>query len=377
MRKLGAFAAIALAATLWSSCTTKNANETQFAFHLEQQGKYAVQFRDALGEFVVVDTLEIKGQDLFAVAFDTTRLLSFVPVEGELPVIHAVVGPNASKLNIDAEGMISGNDENNWLGTQRKMQLDLIAFIDSLDRIRMTYEDSSTFNGLESLNTAFVNYADAYRQRILDSLSVRPERLSNLLTLYHRIGREPVVEYSEDKLVLLNVLKSLQERYPTSPDQLAFSTQMKEYAEAIAFTDRVMAAEETFQPGATFPELYLEDPYGQSIHIQENTLGYRVVAVWASWCLECRAELMAAKKAGRNFSNWTFLSLDGLPQQRNAQLDWISAINEDALGGLHLSDLGGQRSAIITSLGIRELPVYFVVEDGKITQRTQSLGALE
>lgn len=377
MRKLFGLAALVLAANLWTSCTSKNTNETQFSFQLDEVGKYAVQFRDALGDFVVVDTLEIKGQDHFAVAFDTTRLLSFVPVEGELPVVHAVVGPNAAALNINAEGMISGNDENNWLGAQRNMQLDLIAFIDSLDRIRMTYEDSSTFNGLESLNTAFINYADAYRQRILDSLGARPERLSNLLTLYHRIGREPVVEYSEDKLVLLNVLKSLQERYPTSPDQLAFSAQMKEYAEAIAFTDRVMAAEEKYQPGATFPELYLEDPYGQSNHIQENTLGYRVVAVWASWCVECRAELMAAKKAGHDFSNWTFLSLDGLPQQRNPQSDWISAINEDALGGFHLSDLGGQRSSIITALGIRELPVYFVVEDGKITQRTQSLGALK
>ena len=85
------------------------------------------------------------------------------------------------------------------------MQLDLIALIDSLDAIKSTYKDSTTFNGLRSIDSVFFAYADGYRQRILDSLVAAPGRLSNLMTVYHRIGQNPVLEYGVDREVLRGV----------------------------------------------------------------------------------------------------------------------------------------------------------------------------
>jgi hypothetical protein len=73
---------------------------------------------------------------------------------------------------------------------------------------------------------------------------------------------------------------------------------------------------------------------------------------------------------------WIYLSIDGLPQQRSPLAEWYGALQEDKLGGTHLSDLMGSRSRIISGLGITELPVYFKVKDGVITARSSSIQTL-
>ena len=356
------------------SCTPEPKG-TQFLFALETTGTYSVQMRDEVGEFIVLDTLELKGNDAFMVQFDTARIISFLPLKGELPVIHAVVGPNSKQLTISKDGFISGDAENNWLGAQRKMQLDLIDYTDSMDAIKSTYVDSNTFVGLEALNNAYYAYADGYRQRILDSLQQHPERLSNLLTIYHRIGQQPALDYAVDGELLQGMYQKLQNAYPGSPDVTTYAMWLGKYEEMLAFTAEVEAAEAKFQPGHPFPELKLETPEVQSVHIKRMSLEDQTIAVWASWCSGCRNELRMTADQGRQ-EEWIYLSIDGLPQQRSPLAEWYGALQEDKLGGTHLSDLMGSRSRIISGLGITELPVYFKVKDGVITDRSSSIETL-
>ena len=371
MKKALVFAALGALTACWGPEESK---ETQLTFDLSTTGSYAVQFRLSDGTFEIIDTLDIQGKDLFAIAFDTTRTLSFVPIEGELPVVHAIIGPQGGQLHISKEGIISGDAENNWLGAQRQMQLDLIGFIDSLDQVRSGFADSTTFAGLPRLDSAFFAYADAYRARLLDTLEQRPGLLANLLTIYHRIGQEPVVDYSVDSAALKNVLLATRATYPGNADHVAFGKQLEEYDEALRFTRAVVDAEAKFQPGMWFPELTLYDRQNELTNVPRTRLDDHIVAVWASWCVPCRSELKAALRSGENLENWLLLSIDGLDQQRNPYAEWNEAINMDALGGAtHLSDLKGQRSAIISGLGVRQLPLYFRVQDGRITARSNNL----
>ena len=94
---------------------------TLIKFELNKKGSYAIQYREADGTFTVMDSLEILGGDVFEVSFDTLQMISFLPIQGELPVVHAVIGPNTGELIVDSEGFISGDEENNWLGVQRSM----------------------------------------------------------------------------------------------------------------------------------------------------------------------------------------------------------------------------------------------------------------
>lgn len=372
MRKL---ALLGVLLGLLASCDSNSYEGTRITFELAQTGKYSVQMRDDSGEFEVIDTLEILGNDVFTVKFDTARIVSFLPLEGELPVVHAVVSPESKSLIINREGLISGDPENNWLGAQRKMQLDLIAFTDSMDAIRSTYADSATFEGITALNEAFLAYGDAYRQRILDTLTLHPEYLSNLLTVYHRNGQQPILNYQIDRELLQNVYSKLNAKHPGSPDVITYAMWLAKYEEMLNFTRKVKEAAAKFQPGHPFPELTLETPQGKEMTIKKMSLKDNVVAIWASWCTGCRNELIATRNKGAK-ENWIYLSIDGLPSQRSPLADWYNAIKTDELGGIHLSDLKGGRSAIISGLGIEGLPVYFKVEDGIITQRLTSTEGL-
>ena len=349
---------------------------TQFLFALETPGTYSVQMRDDVGEFITIDTLELLGNDAFTVQFDTARIISFLPIEGNLPVVHAVVGPEHAQLSISQAGFISGDAENNWLGAQRKMQLDLLAYTDSMDALKSNYIDSTTFMGLEALNSAYYAYADAYRQRILDSLTTHPERLSNLLTIYHRVGQKSVLDYAVDRALLQRMYQQLRTSYPGSPDVTTYAMWLAKYEEMLDFTKAVEAAEAKFQPGHPFPELKLETPEGQSVHLKRMSLDDHIVAIWASWCSGCRNELRATADQGKN-EDWIYLSIDGLPQQRSPLAEWYDAIKQDELGGMHLSDLMGSRSTIISGLGITEIPVYFRVKEGIIVSRSASIESLD
>lgn len=375
MRRSFKFFAPLIAGALLLACSSEK-EPSLVAFDLEETGSYGVQLRNADGTFTTVDTLDIVGNDVFEIGFDTTRMVSFLPVSGELPVVHAIIGPETKTLRISADGYISGDRENDWLGAQRKMQLDLIGLIDSLDQVRLTYEDSSTFNGLERLDSVFFNYANNYRQRMLDSLEQAPELLANLMIIYHRIGQKPVVDYMVDRELFLAADSALQLAHAGSDDVAAFSMWVDEFEESYQFTKKVEDAAIKFTEGSPFPELILEDPQGNLTHIEKMSLENEVVAIWASWCTPCRSELKRQSLEG-TFHGWTLLSIDGLPQQRSPLGEWYEAIQQDGLSGArHLSDLGGQRSKIIATLGVDQLPLYFKVENGIITKRVSSISEL-
>lgn len=376
LRRLSLYSVLLLGLTLWNACTPESGVST-IHFEGEQTGSYSVQLRNADGTFTIVDTLEIQGNDVFEVGFDTTRMVSFVPFEGELPVVHAVVGPTTKELSVNRDGFLSGDTENNWLGAQRKMQLDLLEFIDSLDVIRATYQDSSTFKGLQSLDSAFYQYAESYRKRVLDTLASRPELLANMMVVYHRIGQNPVVDYIVDRNLFLAAREALERTYRGSPDVAAFGLWVDEFEESYQFSLGVKQAAIKFIPGHPFPEFTLETPEGKLVHLPKLGLENDIVAVWASWCNECRRELKGYAQ-NHSLSNMTLLSIDGLPQQRSPLGEWYDAIQQDQLqSGRHLSDLKGSRSAIISTLGVDELPLYFKVEQGIITQRVARLADLD
>jgi|SaaInl5LU_22_DNA_1037371.scaffolds.fasta_scaffold15431_3 hypothetical protein len=376
LKKLLLWSAPFVAMSLLSSCSTQEVPST-ITFEGDVSGAYSIQLRNADGTFSVVDTLEILGDDVFEISFDTTRMVSFLPITGELPVVHAVVGPSTTKLTVNEEGYISGDAENNWLGAQREMQLDLIAFIERLDAIRETYTDSTTFNGLQALDSSFYAYAEQYRSRILDTLTSKPELLSNMMLVYHRIGQNPVVDYIVDRELFIAARKALEKAYPGSDDVAAFGVWVDGFEESYQFSLQVKEAAIKFTPGHPFPEFTLETPEGKLVHLPKMGLENEIVAIWASWCNECRRELRGFAK-NNDVSNLTLLSIDGLPQQRSPLGEWYEAIQQDQLlEARHLSDLKGSRSNIVSTLGVDELPLYFKVDRGIITQRVSSIAELE
>ncbi len=117
--------------------------------------------------------------------------------------------------------------------------------------------------------------------------------------------------------------------------------------------------------GSEAPQLLLNNPNGQTISL--SSLRGKVVLIdfWASWCKPCRFENPNVVKIYNEFHDKGF-EIYGVSLDRQKQA-WVTAIQQDGLEWIHVSDLGFWQSAAVKLYDINSIPqTYLIDEEGII-----------
>ena len=362
-----------LSVALFWSCSEEQ-DTTMIEFESGASGTYMVSA--LAGDKVdIIDTLQVEEGTKFGISMDTTTLLNFTSITGNGQAFTIIAGPEKSELVISASGIVSGDEENNWLGLQQEMRQDFWNLVDSIEPYRAYYQDSTTFVGLQVLDSLFYAKIQSYRAGLIKGVTERPGLLSNLMAFYHQVGENYIIGYPQDSVLFEFTIEELEKTYPGHPDVVTMRGFLENYKNAAEFTSAIEEAKLNVAEGKPFPSFTMMDKDGNNTIMSSEFLWDHYVFVWASWCVECRTQLrQLQERTDIDPRKIIFISLDGLPNQRAPKNDWLWAIEDEGWqNSTHLSDLRGQESSAVMSLGITELPLFFRVEKGIITRRSNVL----
>ncbi len=126
-----------------------------------------------------------------------------------------------------------------------------------------------------------------------------------------------------------------------------------------------LETKKTLTIGSAAPDIALPNPDGDIISLSSLRGKYVLIDFWAAWCRPCRAENPNVVKLYNQYADENFEILGvSLDKTRNA---WLTAIEQDQLPWLHISDLKFWRSEAAQTYQIRAIPATYLIDpEGKI-----------
>jgi len=327
---------------------------------------------------VPMDTVVLTGGFKLDLPTDSGRVAFYnLRFNTQASVRIGIAPGDAPVLDIDARQYlaaytVSGSAHSEQLARLyaplRRAMLDL----DSLDQVNQLYRDSTNYSDIvNGLNILFGQTLERHRAQLIAAMNQDTASLSNLFAFYQGIAQNNTLVPERDLDLFVQTSQRIERHYPDHPLAKRFHQDVRALQTAAERGKQVSAAQAKIVPGAAFPWSALKGkkPDGSpfvSAAVQGKS-DYLLVDVWAAWCPPCRAQNRAwaalfAKYGGTRFQIVSY-SLDGTPNQANAQEEWISAIQQDGLvWPHHLSALQGWEDPVVGQLGISSLPFGLLVD---------------
>jgi thiol-disulfide isomerase/thioredoxin len=321
---------------------------------------------------VPVDTVVLTGGFKINLPTDSGRVAFYnLRFNTQASVRIGVAPGDAPVLDIDARQYlatytVSGSAHSEQLARLyaplRRAMLDL----DSLDQVNQLYRDSANYRDIvNGLNILFGQTLERHRGQLIAAMNQDTTSLSNLFAFYQGIAQNNTLVPERDLDLFVKTNERLNRHHPGHP-----------------LVKRFDQAKESIVPGAAFPWQALKGkkPDGSTFlpAAVQGKSKYLLIDVWAAWCPPCRTQnrawaILYAKYGGTALQIISY-SLDGTPNQANAQEEWISAIQADGLVWPHqVSSLQGWEDPLVGALGIESLPFSLLVDQkGTIVLRNPS-----
>lgn len=205
-------------------------------------------------------------------------------------------------------------------------------------------------------------------QLMKDSVSAK-KNIDEVLNTFKKF----IPQYADSKMALRLFFNrfgtGMAQSYPTKLPQISnlfglFSTRLQESKEGSTYS-KYLDAISHLVVGGTLADFTTKTTDGKVIKLSDFRGKYVLVDFWASWCIPCRAEFPHLKKAYARFKNKNFEIL-GYSLDNDKSL-WISALENDDVPWINVSNLIGTRDPIALDYQIHSIPANFLIDpNGKV-----------
>ncbi|MBK7132269.1 MAG: TlpA family protein disulfide reductase [Bacteroidales bacterium] len=128
--------------------------------------------------------------------------------------------------------------------------------------------------------------------------------------------------------------------------------------------------------GDKFIDVTLSTPDGKTESLSNNLGKYTILEFWASSCGPCRMEHSKLRMVYNKYHNLG-LNIIGISGDTDLN-DWVSAIKQDSIPWLNISDLRGSNNKAFMIYEARAIPTLFLLnENGVILAENVQIDFLE
>lgn len=214
---------------------------------------------------------------------------------------------------------------------------------------------------LDTLRQAIFNLDREFKKSMIKFIDEKPSSPSTLLALFQGTGQQMIFDLYLDYPIFARVHDSLQANYPKFDAHLKF------------FRDNL---DRTIAKNFTLP-----DRKGNVVHFDDYKGKWILLDFWASWCKPCRKMNPKLVEIHKKYEDLQMISvsLDGLPNQKDAKKEWLSAIKDDGLTNnwVHLGDLKGGNTPVAQLYEFTSIPQTLLINpEGRIVAKNLSQGEL-
>lgn len=207
---------------------------------------------------------------------------------------------------------------------------------------------------LDTLRQMMYNLDTEFKKSMIKFVDENPNSPSSLLALFQGTGQQLVFDLYLDYPIFSRVHDSLRSNYPK------FDSHLKFFKENL---DRTLAK-----------DFRLPDIEGNVVQFEDYKGKWILLDFWASWCKPCRQVNPKLVEYHQLFPELQMISvsLDGVPNQKDARKDWLDAIEKDNLSDnwLHLSDLKGGNTPVAQLYEFKSIPQTLLINpSGRIVAR--------
>lgn len=247
--------------------------------------------------------------------------------------------------------------------------------VDSMSAIFQSSQSQPDFLIIrDQLDDAFIELHESHKAYARKFVTDNPSALASIVVINGFFKEFALFNQQEDFDYYQLVDKALMDRFPENQYAIDFNSQVENIRVANEYE---LESKMRLSPGRLLPEFELPQADGEIVNTSMLKGKNMILYFWAAADEKSRQTNEVVKMAYEAYHRYGLEVLAvSLDKDKNL---WQTAIRQDELPGIHVSDLQGIRSPVQKLFNLKmQLPMYFLIDSkGRIYDHDRDFGKLQ